>query len=106
MKLSRKPRCAHPDKLENDKLAELSSATAETDSRRGSLPSTTTNAPCPWAAHQRRCSAGALTTPTDGTPSSSSAINVAQTGTPRTKFLVPSIGSMIHCLPVKVVVPP
>ncbi|CKQ65932.1 Uncharacterised protein [Mycobacterium tuberculosis] len=106
MKRSRRPSRAHPDRLENDKLAECSSATEETDSRCGRAPSTDANAPRPRAAHHRRCSAGALTTPTDGTPSSSSAIKLAHTGTPRTKFLVPSIGSTIHCRPVKVVDPP
>ena len=35
----------------------------------------------------------------DGAPSTSSAISVAQTGTPRTKFFVPSIGSTTHCRP-------
>ncbi len=39
-------------------------------------------------------SAGAETSPTTGSPSSISAISVAQTGTPRTKFLVPSMGSI------------
>ena len=41
-----------------------------------------------------------------GTPSTSSAISVAHTGTPRTKFLVPSIGSITHWRPVNSVVPP
>lgn len=45
-------------------------------------------APRPFAAHQRRPSAGADTTPTTGwnpvSPASISAIRVAQTGTPRT----------------------
>ena len=48
----------------------------------------------PARAHQRRPSAGADTTPTTASSPSSSAISVAQTGTPRTKFLVPSIGSI------------
>src|SRR6516164_11707818 len=106
MKRSRKPRCAHPDRLENERLVEPSCATEETDNVRGGPPSTAANAPWPRAAHHRRRSAGALTTPTVGTPSSSNAIKLAQTGTPRTKFLVPSIGSMIHCRPLNVVVPP
>jgi len=59
----------------------------------------------PWEAHQRRPKAGAETTPTTGTPLSTSAIRVAQTGTPRTKFFVPSIGSMIHCRLPRPVVP-
>ena len=50
-------------------------------------------APTSLAAHQRRFSAGADTRPTTGSSPSNSAISVAQTGTPRTKFLVPSIGS-------------
>ena len=49
---------------------------------------------CRCAAHQRRPSAGAETTPATTSSPSISAIRVAQTGTPRTKFLVPSIGSM------------
>src|ERR1022692_1836314 len=47
-----------------------------------------------WAPHHRRDSAGAETTPTVTSSSAISAISVAQTGTPRTKFLVPSIGSI------------
>ena len=50
-------------------------------------------APLPVDAHQRRCSCGADTTPSTTSSSTTSAIRVAQTGTPRTKFLVPSIGS-------------
>ena len=50
-------------------------------------------APPPRLAHQRRPKAGALTTPTTGLSPIIKAISVAQTGTPRTKFLVPSIGS-------------
>ena len=45
-------------------------------------------APPPFAAHQRRFSAGAETTPTTGwkppSPASIREISVAQTGTPRT----------------------
>ena len=51
------------------------------------------------AAHQRRPSAGAETRPTTGRSPSISAIRVAQIGTPRTKFLVPSIGSITHRRP-------
>ena len=54
------------------------------------------NAPSPRAAHQRRPSAGAETTPQTTLPSRSSAISVAHTGMPREKFRVPSIGSTIH----------
>ena len=50
----------------------------------------------PVEAHQRRWSCGADTTPSTTSSSTTSAIRVAQTGTPRTKFLVPSIGSMIQ----------
>jgi hypothetical protein len=53
-------------------------------------------APVPVAAHQRRPRAGAETSPRTGRRPSSNAMSVAQTGTPRTKFLVPSIGSMTH----------
>ena len=54
-------------------------------------------APMPRAAHQRRPIAGEDATPTTGTPSTASAMSVPHTGTPRRKFAVPSIGSMIHC---------
>ncbi len=54
-------------------------------------------APSPADAHQRRLSCGAVTTPTTTSPSTISPIRVAHTGTPRTKFLVPSIGSITHC---------
>ena len=50
-------------------------------------------APPPFIAHQRRLSIGAETTPTTTSSSTMSAIRVAHTGTPRRKFLVPSIGS-------------
>ena len=52
--------------------------------------------PDPRADHHRRPSEGAETTPTTGTSPSSRAMSVAHTGTPRTKLLVPSIGSMTH----------
>src|SRR5664280_2718686 len=52
------------------------------------------HAPEPLAAHHRRFSAGAATRPRTGCPSSTRAIRVAQTGTPRMKLWVPSIGSM------------
>lgn len=54
------------------------------------------HAPEPTVAHHRRPSAGAETTPSTGIPPSTRAISVAQTGTPRTKFFVPSMGSTIH----------
>src|ERR1700676_2157597 len=106
MKRSRRPRTAQPDKLEKDKLAAASSATADTLNRRGGSTPTEENAPCPAAAHQRRRKDGALMTPTTGTPSESNAISVAHTGTPRTKFLVPSMGSITHCRPLISTLPP
>ena len=53
-------------------------------------------APPPAEAHQRRWSWGADTTPTTTSSSTTSEMSVAHTGTPRTKFLVPSIGSTIQ----------
>ena len=97
---------AQPERLENDRLADSRSATEDTDTRRGDWPAKDAKVPSPAPAHQRRCSPGALTTPTTGTPSRNRAIRVAHTGTPRTKFLVPSIGSITHCRPAKAVVPP
>ena len=47
-----------------------------------------------FEAHQRRPSAGAETTPATTSRSTISPIRVAHTGTPRTKFEVPSIGSI------------
>ena len=73
--------------------------TAETLIFFGTSLLTITNAPPPSKAYQRRKSAGALTTPTTtcSVPSACFSINpmrVAQVGTPRRKFLVPSIGSI------------
>ena len=53
-------------------------------------------APSPRAAHQRVARAGADATAATRTPSRSSAISVAQSGIPRTKCFVPSIGSRIQ----------
>ena len=53
--------------------------------------------PSRCAAHQRRPIAGAEATPTTGTPSIASEMRLPHTGTPRRKFAVPSMGSMIHC---------
>ncbi len=72
----------------------------------GDPTATDFHAPEPSAAHQRRPNAGADTTPTTGTPSTSSAISVAHTGTPRTKFFVPSMGSMTHWRPASIASPP
>ena len=52
------------------------------------------HAPEPLAAHQRRPSAGAATSPSTGISSSTNEISVAQAGTPRTKLWVPSMGSI------------
>jgi hypothetical protein len=54
------------------------------------------HAPVPRAAHQRRCRAGAVTSPSVMTPWSSSAIRVLHSGSPARKLAVPSIASMIH----------
>ena len=54
------------------------------------------HAPEPLAAHQRRLRAGADTTDATISSSTLSAMRVAHTGTPRRKFAVPSIGSMIQ----------
>ncbi len=59
-------------------------------------PSSQRYAPRPRPAHQRVPSAGAEATPSSRRPSTSQAISVAQTGTPRAKLCVPSIGSTIH----------
>jgi hypothetical protein len=71
--------------------------TADTEIRLACDSERPVQAPEPRPAHQRRPSAGALTSPTTGSSPSTSAIKVAHTGTPRTKFLVPSIGSITHC---------
>ena len=74
----------------------LEPATSETWHRVALSSDLPVHAPSPFEAHQRRCSAGAETTPTTTSSSTASAISVAHTGTPRTKFLVPSIGSTIQ----------
>lgn len=76
-----------------------SSPTRETAICRSPCPSRR-QAPAPCDAYQRRPSIGALAMPTTGVPSTSSAINVAHTGRPRRKFLVPSIGSTSQHLPL------
>src|SRR5581483_10650364 len=75
----------------HETAASASSRVAETRSR---VPSA--KAPPPRLPHQRRPSAGAETTPQPKSPSRSSAISVAQIGTPRVKLRVPSIGSTIQ----------
>ena len=74
----------------------MRSSTPDTDSRRAELRDRPVHAPPPDTAHQRLPSAGAETNPTTHWPSSMRPMSVAHTGTPRTKFLVPSIGSMTH----------
>ena len=53
-------------------------------------------APSPFRAQNSSPLAGLKTTPVVTRPSSSSAMRTAQKGMWRTKFLVPSMGSMIH----------
>ncbi len=96
-KFGPRPRSSQPPSEAYESEASSSSATRDTWIRRALARLRPVQAPVPWAAHHRRLSAGAETTPTTGTPLSTRAIRVAQTGTPRTKFFVPSIGSMIHC---------
>ena len=65
------------------------------------MPLNRTNAPSPDDANHRRDKAGELATPTTtscvpSAPTSTSAIKQAQVGTPRIKFFVPSIGSIIQ----------
>ena len=81
-------------------------STEDTEMRRARHRANDVNAPSPRAGPPSALQRGRADHSDDGTPSCSSAINVAHTGTPRTKFLVPSIGSITHCLPLKVVVPP
>ena len=102
---SRIPSCCHPSKDEKEMEAFSSELTFDTRIFLVTL-FTDRNAPCPVAAHQRRPKAGAEITPTVGIPSTSNAMSVAHTGTPRTKFFVPSIGSIIHCLPANSASPP
>ncbi len=92
-----RPCSSQPVSEEYDRWASARSATPLTRSGLPVARDAPAQAPVPRAAHQRRPSAGALTTPTSTEPSTRSATSVAQTGTPRTKFLVPSIGSTTHC---------
>src|ERR671920_807447 len=77
-------------------LASDSRPTPDTVQRVADSSRRPVQAPTPLAAHQRRLSAGAETRPTTGSSPSMRAMSVAQTGTPRTKFFVPSIGSSTH----------
>lgn len=92
-KASSRPRSSQPCRLEYDSDASARSVTDDTCSRVADDSERPVHAPDPTAAHQRRFSAGADTTPTTGRSRSSSATRVAHTGTPRTKFFVPSMGS-------------
>ena len=69
---------------------------AETLRMRSEPSMSRVQAPISGAAHQRRPRAGAETTDKTTLPSMVSAISDAQTGTPRMKLAVPSIGSMIQ----------
>src|SRR5579875_3105083 len=80
----------------DETLASAKLATLETRMRSAGPPALQTNAPLPRSAHHRRPRTGEETTPRFTSPSSSSAIKVAQTGTPLTKLAVPSIGSIIQ----------
>ena len=106
MKFSRRPRSAQPEREEKEREASASSETPETQSFLGEPPLKVRQAPDSEAAYQRRASAGAETTPTTGSPSTSREMRVAQTGTPRTKFFVPSMGSMTHWRPEDSGTPP
>ena len=76
------PASSHPWANVTHTCASSRCATVDTRHRPPSA-----NAPSPRAAHHRRCSAGADTTPTTGPCSTCvSAISVAHTGMPRTKF--------------------
>ena len=77
-----------------------SADTRETPMRRADAIDRPVKAPSPTVAHQRRPRAGADTQPATIWPSSSRAIRVAHTGTPRTKLEVPSMGSMIQRRPI------
>src|SRR5262249_57721808 len=88
------PCSSQPFRLEWENDASSSLATDETRLRLAFVRLRPVQAPPPRAAHQRRPSAGAETTPTVTSSPSISPISVAQTGIPRTKFLVASIGSI------------
>ena len=87
---------SQPPEQEKDSEASVRSVTSETASRVAADRLLPVKAPVPAAAHQRRPRAGAETTPATTSSPSIRAISVAQTGTPRTKYLVPSMGSMTH----------
>src|SRR6478735_5458001 len=94
VKSSSWPRSSHPCREEYDSEASSSRRTSETWQRLALSNERPVQAPLPFDAHQRRFSSGADTTPSTTSSSTTSEISVAHTGTPRTKFLVPSIGSI------------
>jgi hypothetical protein len=82
--------------LEYDSEASARRLTFETDTLFAAARLRPVHVPDPVAAHQRRPRAGAATMPRIGFSLSTSAMRVAQTGTPLTKLWVPSIGSITH----------
>ena len=87
---------SQPLRLEYESDASSTRAICETRNRWAADRLRPLQAPDPVAAHQRRERAGAETTPRTGESSTTNAMSVAHTGTPRTKFLVPSMGSTTH----------
>src|SRR3954453_13710770 len=96
MKSSRRPRSSQPESDAYDSEASSRRETSETWHAEALSSDRPVKAPGPGDAHHRRFSNGAETTPTTTSSSTMSEISVAHTGTPRTKFLVPSIGSTTH----------
>jgi len=78
---------------EYESEASATDETAETCMRDADASDLPVYAPPPFDAHHRRLRAGADTSPTTTSGPSISAMSVAQTGTPRTKLRVASIGS-------------
>src|SRR5918999_3464450 len=93
-RLPSRPCSSQPLRLEYDSDASARVVTDETWQRVALARLRPVQEPPSRAAHQRRLSDGAETTPTTTPSYSIRAISVAQTGTPRTKFLVASIGSI------------
>src|SRR3954452_22356035 len=96
MKSPRRPRSSHPESDAYDSEASSRRETSETWHAEALSNDRPVQAPCSVDAHHRRFSNGAETTPTTTSSSTMSEISVAHTGTPRTKILVPSIGSTTH----------
>ena len=78
------PSSRQPPSEEYAREASASEDTAETRQRVAADRLRPVHAPVPTAAHQRRPSAGAETTPATTSSPSMRAIKVAHTGTPRT----------------------